>query len=92
MLVLGTAHIRPETDQKLTDLSNDMPTVYYPKTPARHGESYGWIFPISPEIEWPDAISDDLKAIRKLAEREGCTWIMLDQDGDEIDELPTYGW
>ena len=93
MLVLSTAHIRRETDSNLDPFTDSVPGTFYPKlVGGRDGETYGWFIPIGPEIEWSHMVSDDLVAIRKLAEREGCTWIMLDRDGDTTLELPQYDW
>lgn len=91
MLVLSTTHIRPETADNFRLLTDDVPRIFFPKA-AHDGEEYGWFIPISPEMHWSHTVSEDLRAIRKIAEREGCSWIMLDQAGEEIDELPTYEW
>ena len=93
MLVLSTSHIRPETDNNFELFTDDVPGTFYPKVcGGRDGESYGWFIPCGPGIQWSHMVSDDLVAIRKLAEREGCTWIMLDRDGDTTEELPVYDW
>lgn len=96
MLVLSTAHITQETSQRLFDKCGDhltyddrdaLPVVFL------KGE-YGYLLPLIGEDDdrerW--AAIPDLAAIRTLAEANGCTWIMLDRDGEMVDELPSYDW
>ena len=92
MLVLSTAHIRRSTSDNFDLLTDDVPDIFYEKKAPTADYGLGWFIPIGPEIEWSHMVSDDLVAIRKLAEAQGCTWIMLDRDGDIIEELPTYEW
>lgn len=92
VLELSTAHISEETDSNFRLMTDDVPRIFYPKTSGSDGTQYGWIIPIGPEIEWSHMVSADLVAIRKVAEENGCTWIMLDRDGDQIDGLDVYEW
>ena len=92
MLVLSTSHITAETDESFRLCTDDVPAIFYPKLSPHDDEPLGWIIPIETEIEWSHIVNDDLVAIRKLAEREGCTWIMLDRDANVIEELPIYDW
>ncbi|PZR92285.1 MAG: hypothetical protein DI537_13955 [Stutzerimonas stutzeri] len=92
MLVLSTAHITAWTARNFDLLTDDVPDIFFPKLSPHDDEELGWIIPIGPDIEWSHMVSEDLVAIRKVAEREGCSWIMLDRDGDTIEELPSYDW
>lgn len=92
MLVLSTAHIRQETDTNFRLMTDDVPSIFYPKVFQNEGVEYGWFIPLIEGDEWSHTVSDDLVAIRKLAEEQGCTWIMLDRDGETTEELPTYDW
>ena len=90
MLVLSTSHVTRATSSNFDMQCDDVPT-FYPKT-YPDGEQVGWIIPIDPTMPWSHMVSADLVAIRALAELNGCTWIMLDRDGDVIDELPSFDW
>lgn len=90
MLVLSTSHITKETDSNFENNTDDVPT-FYPKT-YWDGEKVGYIIPLVRDYPWSHMISADLVAIRKVAEAAGCTWIMLDRDGEQIEGLPTYDW
>ncbi len=89
MLVLSTAHVSRETRGRLQD--GELSLVSYDK------DDYGWFIPI---IQYaPDSVEDrldrehwhnhcpDLYAARRLAETNGCTWLMFDRDGDVLEGL-----
>lgn len=93
MLVISTGHIREETNTNFENHTDSVPGIYYSKQNGdADGEQYGWFIPVGEEIEWSHMVSADLLAIRNVAEREGCHWIMLDRDGPYIEELPVYDW
>jgi hypothetical protein len=90
MLVLSTGHIEYRTSLRLDGKRSGRAPLHYKK-----GE-HGWIIPIIPfengdeEERW--AWTPDLQKIRRFAEENGCTWIMLDQAADTIEALPVYDW
>ena len=88
MLVLSTAHVTKETALRFQgNWRNELPPFY------AKGE-YGWIIPLQSdgngEERWQ--YCSDLLMIRRLAEANGCTWVMLDRDADVVDALPSYDW
>ncbi|BCM87786.1 hypothetical protein [Methylobacterium indicum] len=90
MLVLRTSHVERRTSLRLDKVLSSKGPICFNK-----GE-YGWFIPIIPWNEMDQAEranwTPDLMAIRRLAENNGCTWIMLDRDADTIDVLTTYEW
>lgn len=89
-LVLSANHARRETVRDLV--------VADPRwAPTDHDN--GWSFVTAAVIgavgeldEDFDPPSEDLVAIARVAEREGCTWFVLDMDGTRVDELDVYAW
>lgn len=81
MLDVSTAHFRVETLNWLSEVPNDF--IVFPK------EEYGYFIPIIEETLTDEVdIPDDLRAVIKFAQGQGCTWIMIDRDALFIDELP----
>lgn len=98
MLMLSTGHLTLDTAQRINadqrrvcqePRDEDLPLLF------RKGDD-GWFIPIIGDVA--ETLEDrpgcpaDLIAIRKLAEANGCTWIMLDRDGPVVDALPSYDW
>lgn len=84
MLVLSTAHISLETKKGLE--ADNLPIVAYAKS------AYGWFIPVTEESDEIKHLPADLRGIVEFAASNGCDWIMLDSDYDEIQCLPTFNW
>lgn len=95
MLVLSTAHISSATKELFdtyiadgrsrSDVTECIPYIY-----AKF--EYGWWIPIDEGLSWPDHCPSELKAMRAFALDKGCTWIMLDCDGETVHELEVFDW
>lgn len=81
MLDASTVHIKSSTAQWL----ETHPIIMYDK-----GE-YGWFIYTQSE-ELPADTPDDLIDVINYANSLGCSWLMLDRDGDIIDELGYFEW
>lgn len=81
VLDISTAHI---TSAAADWLNSNPPITLYPKA------EYGWfIYAQSDEyIDVPESIMDCIKHAQSL----GCDWLVLDRDGETIDNLKTYEW
>ena len=90
MLALSSAHLRPETVERLENDSID-PIVVFPKWSLCTGENYGYFISIPEDLSM-NTVPEDLMDCIALAKRERCTWLMLDRDGLECEELRTYAW
>lgn len=87
MLTLSTAHIKEETADFLDN--EDYALVVYPKS------EYGWFILAdldSLSEEELSLIPNDLMAVIQFAKENGCSWLCLDRDGSEIEQLPVYDW
>ncbi len=85
MLALSTGHVSDET-ASLMQLDNIDGVVIYDKP------GYGW-FVVVPDGELEmeeieESCPKDLYECLKLAQKEGCDWIMFDSDVEAVDELP----
>lgn len=92
MLVLGTGHITETTAEMLNEALRDdadFPVSLYGKG------KYGWFLNVLndlSEVEEHRWMTPDLFQVLTFARAQGCDWVMLDRDGDIIDELPSYEW
>lgn len=90
VLTISTAHISTETDERLCNGDmNEAGLAVYEK-----GDCGFWIH-IDPVIEvfwYKDEIPEDLMRCIKLAQKNGCSWLCLDCDGDKVPDMPTYEW
>ena len=96
---LSTAHISPETNERmsLSSLSvknhntrKSLP-VFFPKTIG--GELYGYIVVLClDDDEELSSYPEDLVACMRYADELGCGLLILDSDADIVDDLPTYDW
>ena len=95
VLTISTAHITEATSE-LLDANEARDTVSYTK------DEYGWLVYV-PEAMAPTPGNNegedpsenrpmDLHACMLFACKLGCTWLMLDRDAEQIDELTTYEW
>lgn len=92
-LELSTAHISQETNSLLLESQTTdchFPLIVYNKP------DYGyWIVVPSEASDWEyaqDHIPKELMGILQYAKERDCSWVMLDRDAYEIEELPTYEW
>lgn len=87
--VISTGHVSEETSKSL----RDTPVEDWPFLGGPYGD-YGWFFYAHDENggTGKDAIPDDLFAVMTWARELGCSYLLLDCDGDTVDELPHYDW
>lgn len=90
MLVMSTAHVSEET-AKLIDEAYDRKHAWAPA----FARAEGWLFYVGDEnpvvkhgLDYPE----EFAALFSFAMEQGCTWLMLDRDGDTVDNLPTFEW
>lgn len=92
MLVACTSNISKATADLIEEdiecqlHDGTMPVVF------RKGE-YGWFVNVSDERAelYPDT-PKDLAALIELAAKQGCQWVMLDRDADEVEGLEVFEW
>lgn len=75
-LTLSTAHITQSTSALLSERNYN------------YGEYGHFIWAGGPQAN----VSGDLLDVINYARANGCAYVLLDRDGDTIDELPTYEW
>jgi hypothetical protein len=61
-----------------------------------HGHCYGWLLWVPPEpdshaLDYPD-LPVEILALQRYARERGCDYVLLDQDAEVIDDLPTWNW
>ena len=86
-LVLSTAHITYETNRMLRETdAEEWPCVGGPYS------AYGWFVYAHEENlgEGKDRIPDELFAVMQFARAKGCDNVLLDEDAETVDELPTW--
>lgn len=96
MLVLSTGHLRLETAQTLPDSLEQMlkenPPIWWPS----FVRAEGWLFTVPDSEAWQDDryhdAPEDLRAAITFARVHGCAWLMFDQDGPVIGDLPHWSW
>jgi hypothetical protein len=85
-LVISTAHITKEVDTELWRKDNDLPFAYEALDQA-------WLVWVPCEDEPErEGIPDCLKTVFDFARTHACTMLILDADGDKLDELPKWEW
>ena len=89
ILDINNSHISEGTATWLENQINHRstsPVIVYDKT------DYGWFVHVFEEDEQrQNELPKDLSKIFNYARKHSCSWIMLDQEGDElINELPTF--
>jgi len=92
MLVLSTNHVTQETDEMFSEALRD--GVSFPVGLYAKGH-YGWFLNVSEDphnVEEHPWMTPDLYKVLRFARDQDCDWVMLDRDGDIIDELPSYAW
>ena len=88
VLTIASYHVTKETAEKLSDKKWTCCHISI----FDKGD-YGWWIWI-PEDYWyyNIGVPKDLDACIKLAIKHGCTWLCLDCDAMEAEELPFYDW
>jgi hypothetical protein len=90
MLDISTAYIKEETARWLEreGTSGPCPIVVYDKA------DYGWWVHVP--SDWNNQtvpnVPGDLLAVMTYAKAKGCSWVMFDSDGEEVEDLPKYDW
>lgn len=89
-LDLSTAHLPKEVCDRLDTYSGVRAyetdygwMVYAPDNPAEHAAA---------EREARCSVPDELIPIWQFARDHGCAYVMFDQDGDLLDDLPQWDW
>lgn len=98
ILDLSTDHISERTKTWLDDYSIHPAKTLYAGNPPRNNCEvvifsfwpYGWLVVAHDPSELTDATPEDLRNVIAFAHAHGADWIKLDDDGDLIDELPTF--
>ena len=93
-LDISTAHITENTAGMLDDSVHQFlgtaPFIAYPLGDA------GWLVYVpsedSPNTNTLAEFHPDLLACMEYARQHNCDYIMFDQDGTVIDDLPAYDW
>jgi hypothetical protein len=89
-LVLSTAHITLKSSERLNSWAA-LPPELQPIIVA--STWYGWfISSFEVEGEAAQAVPVEIVAIQCFARSLGCQYILLDCDGDEVADLPTFCW
>ncbi len=92
MLDLSLGHLSPRTIHFLDeqDSRDDIPSlILYEKA------LYGYFIPLIPEEEDGQTFEErgypeDLIRVLRFAMERGCSWLMLDVDGEMTDQLPFW--
>ena len=86
MLDVSTAHLSPETRQRL-ETSDIEGVLFYPKGP------WGWFINVPSRedgLTVGDEVPADLKNCIEFAQTLEKEWIMFDCDGSIVQELPKF--
>lgn len=88
-VVVSTSHVTGKTANFL----DTTPSRQWPCAGGRYSE-YGWFFYAHDENQGAgsDAIPDDLFAVMTWARKQGCDYLLLDCDGNAVDDLPLFDW
>lgn len=81
-LDLSTGHITNETANWLD--TNPEGVIVYSKG------GYGWFIHVSEEFD--DEVPKELVTVLEYARKKKCNWLVLDADGELIDELEHFDW
>ena len=87
MLTISTAHITEETAKRLQN-DNHNGVIVYQK------DEYGWFIFVDEDCmhEYENEIPKELFRLMKFTKANGCDWLCLDNDGEELEYFETYEW
>lgn len=105
MLCLSTAHITEEDSKLLAERAGLLAETDDPNYnqigswvdwlyPYEHRD-YGWLICVSSATDDHTVrahLPNHMLAILDKAEAEGCEWVLIDQDAEQYDDLPTFDW
>lgn len=95
-LTISICHISVETAQKIEERYDSMVYEGIHKLSIYNKEEYGWWIYVPWDLieTYNDGkdIPEDLWACMLLALENNCTWLCLDEDGQEVDELEMFDW
>ncbi len=83
-LVVTTGHIQYSTTKWMDDEKNASVSV--------DAYEYGWRVYVGSDFTPDPHIPPDLYVLMKLAHDNGCKWLRLDCDGDELDGFQMFDW
>ena len=86
-LDLSTAHITRETDRFL-----DRESQWQLTEIIVYNKERGYFICVPENINELVNVPKDLKACLKLAQKHGCSWLVLDGDAEIVEGLKTYEW
>ena len=89
MMTFGTVHISEKTAE-LMESNHDFNIRELSNLSVYEKGDYGWIIYV-PEYEVTEGPEDLLRLIN-IARQNDCTWLCIDSDGPEVDNLPKYSW
>jgi len=100
-LVVSTAHVK-QSDMELLEVENSYPyTVHNTEYGAMVYIVKDMLIPVEQSIEFICdghdleklvAFSRDFRRLLRLAQQNDCTWLRLDCDGSEIENLVIHKW
>jgi hypothetical protein len=92
MQVASTAHVSKETADLLPRGHSDMESEDdIPSWGPTFAREEGWLFYVGSLSHFEEA-PKELFEVVLLAHQQGCQWLMLDRDGETVDNLPTFDW
>ena len=88
-VVISTGHLTEGTARFL----DTTPAKNWPYAGGPYAD-YGWFFYAHDENlnTGSGAIPDDLFAVMTWARKQVCHYLLLDCDGDAVDDLPQFDW
>ncbi|MCG8273898.1 hypothetical protein MIC97_20650 [Aquamicrobium sp. NLF2-7] len=88
-IVLSTSHVSEETARRL----DNIPAGDWPCLGGPYGQ-YGWFLYAHDENAGigKDEIPADLFTVMTWTRKQGYDYLLLDCDGDEVEELPRFDW
>jgi hypothetical protein len=84
VFTISTAHISQETAEALNGGSTFNLIV-------NDKGQLGWWFYVADHASW-SVVPDDLKACLQMALNLGCSWLCLDQDAAQVENLEIWEW
>ena len=94
ILDISTAHVSIASRAWL-DEQSAISLAYRQETDAQPiatiaGFGYGWFLTANPAESAEALMPGDVKSVLKYARAQGCSYVVLDRDSDQIEELPAF--